>query len=165
MSKTRIMAFTWATMKNLFKKPATTSYPAEPAVYPERSRGHITIDIEDCISCGMCERSCPPRALKVEKPPKGTWSIERMDCIACGYCVRVCPKKCLHMNPGYQTPGGAKVAETFTRPHMGEEYVKMMEEKKKAALAAAAAKKAAAEAAAKAAVPSGIEQAAAKGDK
>ena len=41
MPKTRIMAFTWSTLKNLFSKPATKNYPAEPIRYPERSRGHI----------------------------------------------------------------------------------------------------------------------------
>ena len=46
MPKTRIMAFTWSTLKNLFSKPATKNYPAEPIKYPERSRGHIEIDIE-----------------------------------------------------------------------------------------------------------------------
>ena len=144
MPKSRIMAFTWATVKNLFSKPVTSKYPAEPIAYPEGSRGHIEIDIDDCISCGICEKSCPPRAITVKKPPEGTWGIERMDCIACGYCVSVCPKKCLHMVEGYQTPGGEKIVDTFQRPHMGEEYIKAQEEKKKAALAAAAAKKAAA---------------------
>ena len=62
MPKTRIMAFTWSTLKNLFSKPATKNYPAEPIRYPERSRGHIEIDIEDCISCSMCARSCPTRS-------------------------------------------------------------------------------------------------------
>ncbi len=145
------MAFTWATVKNLFSKPVTSKYPAEPIAYPEGSRGHIEIAIDDCISCGICEKSCPPRAITVKKPPEGTWGINRMDCIACGYCVAVCPKKCLQMVPGYQTPGGEKVVESFQRPHMGEEYIKAQEEKKKAALAAAAAKKAEAEKAAGAA--------------
>ena len=151
MPKSRIMAFTWATVKNLFSKPVTSKYPAEPIAYPEGSRGHIEIAIDDCISCGICEKSCPPRAITVKKPPEGTWGINRMDCIACGYCVAVCPKKCLQMVPGYQTPGGEKVVESFQRPHMGEEYIRAQEEKKKAALAAAAAKKAEAEKAAGAA--------------
>ena len=67
MPKTRIMAFTWSTLKNLFSKPATKNYPAEPIRYPERSRGHIEIDIEDCISCSMCARSCPTGAITVER--------------------------------------------------------------------------------------------------
>lgn len=151
MSKTKIMAFTWSTIRNLFKKPVTKNYPAEPAVYPERSRGHIEINIDKCISCGMCVRNCPPGALKVERPPAGTWTINRFDCIVCGYCVENCPPKCLSVVPGYQEPQDQKFEDTYTRPHMGEEYLKAQEEKKKKALAAAAAKKKAAQAKAAAA--------------
>lgn len=117
MPKSTIMAFTWATMKNLFSKPATKNYPAEPAVYPERSRGHIEIEIEKCISCGICQKSCPPRCLTVDRKA-GTWTINRFDCIACGYCTLKCPKACLHLAPGYQEPMGKKSEETFQRPDM-----------------------------------------------
>ena len=151
MSKSRIMAFTWATMKNLFSKPVTKNYPAQPIQYPEGARGHIEIDIDECISCGLCERNCPPGALKVEKPPKGTWSINRFDCIVCGYCVSNCPKSCLHMVTGYQEPMDEKFDYSETRPHMGEEWVKAQAEKvakAKAIAAQKAAEKAAAEKAA-----------------
>lgn len=115
MPKTRIMAFTWSTLKNLFSKPATKNYPAEPIKYPERSRGHIEIDIEDCISCSMCARSCPTGAITVDRKEL-TWAINRFDCLACGYCVIKCPKKCLHLVPGYQTPEGEKKEVSFRRP-------------------------------------------------
>lgn len=140
MSKTRIMTLAAQSLGNLFKKPVTTEYPAKPAVYPERSRGHIEIDIDDCISCGMCERSCPPGALKVSMQD-GTWTINRFDCIQCGYCVEKCPKKCLHMTAGYQEPEAQKSEETF---HISEEILKERAEKKAAAIAAAKEKAAAA---------------------
>ena len=62
-----LMSFASTSLKNLFSKPVTTKYPFEPAVYPERSRGHIEIVIDDCIGCGMCVRSCPLGALQVDK--------------------------------------------------------------------------------------------------
>lgn len=110
-----ILEFGKLMLKNLFSKPVTTSYPAEPAVYPERSRGHVEIDIDKCISCTICAQNCPPGALQVDRQ-KGTWTINRFDCIACGYCVTKCPKKCLSMAPGYQEPMGAKSEEVFQRP-------------------------------------------------
>ena len=115
MPKTRIMAFTWSTLKNLFSKPATKNYPAEPIHFPERSRGHIEIDIADCISCSMCERNCPTGAITVDRKAM-TWGINRFDCLACGYCVLKCPKKCLHLVPGYQTPEEKKEEVSFQRP-------------------------------------------------
>ncbi len=143
-SKTTIMAFTWATMKNLFSKPVTKNYPAVPAVYPERSRGHIEIEIEKCISCSICAKNCPPGCLSVDRK-KGTWTINRFDCIACGYCTTKCPKNCLHLAPGYQTPMPEKSSETFTRPNMPDpaDAAKAAAAKKAAALKAAKAKAAA----------------------
>ena len=94
MEKTRMFTFAGRVIKNLFKKPATTQYPFEPVEYPERMRGHIRIEIENCITCGLCMRSCPSQAIRVDRKA-GTWTIERFDCVQCGFCVATCPKKCL----------------------------------------------------------------------
>lgn len=109
------MPFAGTMLKNLFRKPVTKAYPAEPVQYPEGSRGHIVINIDQCISCSLCALSCPSGAIKVDRKAR-TWQINRMDCIQCGYCTLKCPKKCLSIVPGYQTPGEEKVVETFTRP-------------------------------------------------
>lgn len=125
-------------LKNLFRPPVTTTYPFEPAVYPEGARGHIEISIDDCIGCGMCVRCCPCGTLSVDKIA-GTWTIDRFDCIACGYCVTKCPKKCLSMHEGYQTPGVKAGKETFTKsPEVLAEEKRKREE---AAAKAAAIKK------------------------
>lgn len=111
----KLMNFTGTILKNLFSKPVTTKYPAEPAKYPERSRGHIENDFDACILCGLCMRNCPTGTIKVSKP-EGMWKINRFDCIQCGYCTLKCPKKCLHIVPGYQTPGPEKQEEVLTKP-------------------------------------------------
>lgn len=111
----KLMNFVPIALKNLFSKPATKNYPAEPAVYPERSRGHIEIDIDDCIMCGMCQRKCPSGAIKVDRNTK-TWSIERMGCVQCENCVAGCPKKCLHIKPGYTAPSAEKTVDSYSQP-------------------------------------------------
>lgn len=115
MSKFKIMPFAKQVLKNFVSKPATTSYPFKPRVYPERTRGHVDIDINECILCGMCMRSCPPGAITVDRNAS-TWTINRFDCIQCGYCVLKCPKKCLTLTPGYQEPGEKKFTDTRTKP-------------------------------------------------
>ncbi len=110
-----IMQFKNVVLKNLFSKPVTKNYPAEPAVYPERSRGHVEINIDDCILCGICGMNCPARTIKVDRKAS-TWSIDRFDCIQCGYCVEKCPKKCLTIVPGYQEPGAEKFVATYEKP-------------------------------------------------
>ena len=102
-----IMSFAKIAVRNLFSEPATVGYPFEPKEYPERTRGHIEIDADNCILCGMCMRSCPPGAIKVDRPG-GKWSINGYDCVQCGYCVEKCPKKCLDIVAGYTTPAGKK---------------------------------------------------------
>ena len=111
----RAFPFAGSVLKNLFSKPATTGYPFEPAHYPERMRGHVEIQIENCISCGLCARSCPPGALKVDRAA-GTWTINRFDCVQCGNCVNVCPKKCLAIVPGYTAPRRPKKQRDFHPP-------------------------------------------------
>lgn len=109
----KLMNFTGTVLKNLFSKPVTVNYPAEPASYPERTRGHVEISIDDCLFCGLCSRSCPPGAITVDRVAR-TWTINRFDCIQCGYCTEKCPKKCIKMAPGYQEPMDKKSPDTFT---------------------------------------------------
>jgi len=109
-----IMKFAPIALKNFFSKPVTVKYPAEPIIYPEGSRGHVVIDSEQCISCGMCQRVCPTGAITVDREAK-TWTINRFDCLVCAYCVLKCPKKCLEIKEGYQAPGKTKYSETCTK--------------------------------------------------
>lgn len=113
--KTKVFTLAGRVLRNLFQKPATVQYPFQPVEYPERMRGHVTIEIASCISCGLCQRSCPSNAIQVDRAA-GTWTINRFDCVQCGSCVAACPKKCLSMNKGYTKPEVAKTSETFTRP-------------------------------------------------
>ena len=88
------------TFGSLFKKPETILYPLETKPQPAGLKGHIEIEAEKCILCGMCDRSCSTDCISVDKKAR-TWEINRFGCVQCGYCVTVCPKKCLTMNPNY----------------------------------------------------------------
>ena len=110
-----IMDFSITALKNLFSKPATSQYPAVPKEYPEKSRGHVEIDIDSCIMCGICSRKCMSGAIKVDRATK-TWSIERMGCVQCQACVNACPKKCLTMAKGYTEPSAEKTVDTYSQP-------------------------------------------------
>ena len=110
----RVFPFAGTVLKNLFSKPATTGYPFEPAHYPERMRGHVEIAIENCISCGLCARSCPSGAISVDRAA-GSWTINPFDCVQCGNCVNLCPKKCLEMRPGYTEPQKGKESRTYIK--------------------------------------------------
>ena len=110
-----LMDFSKQVMKNLFSKPATTAYPFQPREYPEASRGHIEINIDDCIFCGMCQRKCMSGAITVDRNTK-TWTIERMGCVQCADCTIGCPKKCLKIVPGYTEPSSEKIIDSYSQP-------------------------------------------------
>jgi ech hydrogenase subunit F len=108
----RIVTFVNTELHNLFSKPATRNYPAQPREYPQRTRGHIENDLDLCIFCGICSKKCPTGAITVDRAAK-SWSISPFSCIQCGFCTEGCPKKCLSMRQTYTQPGDNKKTDTF----------------------------------------------------
>lgn len=104
--------FARTVLASLFQKPATTSYPFTPREYPDKTRGKVAINIDDCIYCGMCMRKCPADAITVDRAQK-TWTINPFSCVQCACCVDNCPKKCLHMEVHYTAPASVKTEEVF----------------------------------------------------
>ena len=101
-----------AALKNVFSKPATRNYPYVKRDPFEKQKGHIAIDIDNCIYCGMCGRKCPVGSIKVDRAER-SWSIDRFKCIMCGACTECCPKKCLDFAGDYTMAANVKSVDTF----------------------------------------------------
>jgi ech hydrogenase subunit F len=84
----------------MMSRPATRLYPFEKRTPYKITRGSISIEIDKCIFCGICQKKCPSVAITVTKATKD-WQINRLRCIACNACVEACPKKCLNMENMY----------------------------------------------------------------
>jgi ech hydrogenase subunit F len=110
----RLVTFVNTELHNLFSKPATRNYPAQPREYPQRTRGHIENDMDLCIFCGLCSKKCPTGAITVDRAAK-TWAISPFSCIQCGFCTEGCPKKCLSMRQTYTQPGDEKKTNSFVQ--------------------------------------------------
>lgn len=101
-------------LRQLFKKPATSTYPFSKAKLQPKYRGRIDFEAEKCIGCKMCVRVCPAKAIdivlsadqpaapaavegKAPVPAKKKFDcIMNLDrCVYCAQCVEVCPKKAL----------------------------------------------------------------------
>lgn len=67
MKQMNTMKFTSVALKNLFSKPATRPYPEQPREYPDRTRGHVEVDIDTCVLCSLCARKCPTGAITVDR--------------------------------------------------------------------------------------------------
>ena len=50
MRKIKLFSFTREVLKNMTSPPVTVNYPEEPAVYPQRMRGHIRIENDPSMS-------------------------------------------------------------------------------------------------------------------
>ncbi|MBP7176683.1 MAG: 4Fe-4S binding protein [Thermoclostridium sp.] len=87
-------------VRNLFKKPATISYPNGTMQIAEKYRGRIIYDAINCTGCGLCARDCPAGALSIVN--EGTKEDRKMKavlnmghCIFCCQCVDSCKKNCI----------------------------------------------------------------------
>ena len=107
------------TMKNMFRKKVTLSYPEQRSALPKNYRGAPTL-VKDpdgrqkCVACQMCEFVCPPKAIKVtpseipsdspyafiQKQPK-EFKIDMLRCIFCGLCQEVCPESAIVLQNEY----------------------------------------------------------------
>ena len=124
------------TLKSLFSKPETIMYPVQERYKPEGLKGHIDIDVETCILCGICQKTCPTGAIEVDKAGEA-WRIDRFRCVQCGACWRACPKELLVMADTYTPPATQKSIDSF------EVHPKKPEKKAAANTETAAPKKAA----------------------
>lgn len=107
-----MLDFISVALKNVFSKPATRQYPKVKRTPFSKQRGHIGINIENCIFCGMCSRKCPVGAIKVSRNEK-SWEIDCFKCVNCSYCAESCPKKCLIVEPEYVAPAYHKNTVKF----------------------------------------------------
>jgi len=55
---------------------------------------------EDCNFCGLCERKCLTKAIKVNKL-KQTLEYNKQNCLRCGKCVKTCPQKAWQGKSGF----------------------------------------------------------------
>jgi len=107
---TGILKGMWVTIKAaMFRKNVTLQYPKEKREHPYR--GLQKVDNDSCIVCGMCARSCPVNAIKIEVRPGHektrsandyNFTVDTGRCMWCGLCEEVCPKHAMHLTNIYE---------------------------------------------------------------
>ena len=87
----------------IFKKPFTQQYPFVKVHAPEGYRGRHIFNPEKCMSCGLCARDCPAKAIELvdvsgKRMPK--FFLDR--CIFCYLCAEGCPREAIKLSTDFE---------------------------------------------------------------
>ena len=83
-------------LSHLFIKPATGKYPFVKAQVPAGFRGKQVFDINLCISCGLCSRDCPAKAIEMVEVNGKRRPMFHLDlCVFCYQCAEGCPRNAI----------------------------------------------------------------------
>lgn len=102
--------FSLTALTSLFKKPATTTWPATPYVPVEGARGSLRFSADTCTYCSLCALKCPTGAITVDRVKKA-WVLDRFKCIVCAACVDACQKGALVTDPDFAAPSQQHIVE------------------------------------------------------
>jgi len=96
-------------LQNMFSKPMTVRFPHEAISIPNGYRGEHAYDIDKCISCGLCAKICPNRAIEMvelskeykDKYPKTYPKIDLGKCCFCRLCEDICAKDAIRLTKNF----------------------------------------------------------------
>lgn len=106
------------TLKYMFQRSVTISYPYERIAFAPRYRGIHEFEADRCIACDMCAKACPVDCIYIDKsaPRKidkktnkvGSdsgqllrYAIDYQKCMFCALCTEPCPTECIHMGKNH----------------------------------------------------------------
>ena len=101
-----MLPFIKEAVTQLFQKPATENFPAEPVKAAPHYRGRIVFHADKCISCGMCERVCAGGAISTTSvdTEEGQLITRRFflgSCTFCANCADFCVKHAIELSDDY----------------------------------------------------------------
>jgi formate hydrogenlyase subunit 6/NADH:ubiquinone oxidoreductase subunit I len=111
----------------LVRGPITEKYPFERREAPERLRGMLQWDWQNCTGCGLCAKDCPAEAIDMIVLDKQSrqfvmrYNIDR--CTYCAQCVASCRQNCLSMSATHWELAGLQ-KDQFLIYYGQEDHVK-----------------------------------------
>ena len=108
------------TLRTMFGKTITESYPEVPPTVQPRYRGIHVLQrdehgFEKCVGCFLCAAACPANCIYIEAAENTetqrisageryakVYNIDYSRCIFCGYCVEACPTDAITHGHGFE---------------------------------------------------------------
>ena len=129
----------WITLKHIFKRKATISYPEQKREFSPVFRGLQILNRdedgrENCTACGLCAVACPAEAITMEAAERqpgeehlyreekyaAKYEINMLRCIFCGYCQEVCPEEAIFLQDDYSLTGLTRNEMVFNKEKLLE---------------------------------------------
>ncbi len=94
------------TLSVFFSRSVTRHYPFHDPEIPERYRGRVNINENNCVGCSLCVLDCPASALELEKESKSQFRLLHYQdrCTYCGQCEDSCRFNAIFMDNHYIKP-------------------------------------------------------------
>ncbi|MBC7129775.1 4Fe-4S binding protein [Candidatus Bathyarchaeota archaeon] len=109
-----------AVFTHLFRKPVTRRYPEVKPELPEGFRGKQIFDITLCVSCGLCSRDCPAKAIEMVEVDGKKHPMFHLDrCIFCYQCAESCPRNAIKSSTLFELASTDK-SVLIIKPMKGE---------------------------------------------
>lgn len=94
-----------------FRRPVTVQYPEQRPYTPDRFRFRISLKLDECVGCTLCEQVCPNGSIKMEKFERENPRNKRMlypdvnfgTCTVCRNCEEICPTTAIYLTHEFET--------------------------------------------------------------
>jgi len=107
----------------ILSRPFTSKYPQAKVVPPVGFRGKQIFDVTLCISCGLCARDCPAKAIEMADVKGKKMPLFHLDrCIFCYQCAESCARNAIKASEIFEMAVSDKealiVKPVFPQPKM-----------------------------------------------
>ncbi len=116
------------TFRYLFRSTFTRVFPYEDGVQTASFRGLLALNMDNCVGCRACEKTCPNKTIIMETMSNGDRYPGYFSgrCLLCGICVEACHYDALFHTQEFEHSGHSREELYFSPFRMHDMLDKYM---------------------------------------